>query len=260
MKKNAFNDFARKVGSMLQRQAGTALDDYVVHLDEDLVRSGEPEGMDGLTVLGFQGISAVLFPVIWGVIIRKTGMFDFIFSGPHVILVFIGLTALGFHFPRMSIRDRIKRRLESITLQLPDVIDLLTVCVEAGLDFLGAMRIVIAQERPGPLKEELERFLKQLELGRQRADALRDMSRRIGLPDLASVAAALIQAARLGSPLGPVLRMQSDVLRTRRGQRAEKSAMEATVKMLAPLMLCIFPAVFIMILAPVMIQMSQNWK
>jgi tight adherence protein C len=120
---------------------------------------------------------------------------------------------------------------------------------------MGALRRVVEKHRPGPLKEELERFFKQTELGKPRREALREMANRVQLQDLNAVVSSLIQADRLGVSIGPILSAQSDMLRIRRGQRAEKAAQVAPVKMLAPLMICILPSVFIMILAPVIIQM-----
>ena len=108
------------------------------------------------------------------------------------------------------------------------------------------------------MKEELERFFKQTELGRPRREALREMANRVQLQDLNAVVSALIQADRLGVSIGPILNMQSEMLRIRRGQRAEKLAQEAPVKMMMPLIVCILPSVFIMILAPIIIQMMQN--
>lgn len=258
--KQYFLSLMQALGSFTERCAGTGLDDYVKKLDAKLVAAGDPLHVHGRELLGIQVVSAVVFSVLWGSILAHISWFDFLFNGPHQVLVFLALILFGFYFPCMNVNDRITLRHKSIALELPDVVDLLTVCVEAGLDFVGALRTVVEKQKKGPLKDELERFLKQLELGRTRSEALREMSHRVGLSDLSSVASSMIQAARLGSPIGPVLRIQSDMLRTRRGQRAEKAAMEATVKMLAPLMLCIFPAVFIMILAPVIIQMMANVK
>ena len=249
-----------KLGLFGEHCAGTGLNDYVKSLDAKLVAAGDPADVHGRELLGIQMASAVILSVIWGFILATIPGFDFLFNGPHQILVFLALIVTCFYFPYMNVKERITARHKSIALELPDVVDLLTVCVEAGLDFIGALRTVVDKQKKGPLKEEFERFLKQLELGRTRSEALREMSRRVGLSDLSSVASSLIQAARLGSPIGPVLRMQSDMLRTRRGQKAEKAAMEATVKMLAPLLLFIFPAVFIMILAPVFIQMISDVK
>ena len=220
----------RWVGAFAVRTAGTGLDDYVKKLDAKLVSAGDPSDVHGLELLGIQIVSAVIFPIFWGIILVSIPLFDFLFNGPHQILVYLGLIAIGFFFPYMNVNDRVTVRHRALSLTLPDVVDLLTVCVEAGLDFVGAMRTVVDRQKQGPLREELERFLKQLELGRTRSESLREMSNRIGLSDVSSVASALIQADRLGSPIGPVLRIQSNMLRTRRGQKAEKAAMQATVK------------------------------
>jgi tight adherence protein C len=145
-------------------------------------------------------------------------------------------------------------------LALPNFVDLLTVCVEAGLDFMGALRVVVSKQKEGPLKAELERFQKQLGLGKTRSEGLRELAVRIDSPDVWTIASALMQADRLGSPIGEALRSQSEILRVRRGQKAEKAAMEASVKVLAPLVLCILPAAFIMILGPVIIQIVSSAK
>lgn len=247
------------IGQYAEANGGKLIRDHVKKLDGQIISAGEPGGIRGRHLVGIQISASIIFPIFWGYILSSIPIFDFLFSGPHQILVFLGLIGIGFYFPQMNIKDRIATRHKEISLELPDVIDLLTVCVEAGLDFMGALRTVVDHQNEGALKSELNRFMQQLELGRTRQEALREMATRIGLSDMISVTSALIQAARLGSPLGPVLRAQSDMLRTRRGQKAEKAAMEATVKMMAPLMLCIFPAVFIMILAPVIIQMMGNW-
>jgi len=138
------------------------------------------------------------------------------------------------------------------------MMDLLAVCVEAGMDFLSALRVVVRNQKPGPLKEEFERFLKQLELGVPRVEALHEMSQRVAVSDMGSFCAVMVQATRLGSPLGPILKNQADLLRIWRGQRAEKAAAQASVKVLMPLALCILPAVFIAILGPVIIQIQET--
>ena len=209
-------------------------------------------------VLGIQVLSAVLLPPIALFIFRGIPLFDFLFGGPHTILLVIGLVAFGFLFPRQNLEERVLKRQQEIVIQMPDMMDLLAVCVEAGMDFLSALRVVARNQREGPLRAEFERFLKQLELGVPRIDALHDMSRRVDVPDMSSVCAVLVQATRLGSPLGPILKDQADLLRIRRGQRAEKAAAQASIKVLMPLALCIFPAVFIAILGPVIIQIMET--
>lgn len=247
-------------GKRIHERLGEHLDGYMAKLDGALIASGDPAEVHAPELLGIQVVSAVAFPVIWGYILAYIPLFDFLFNGPHQVFVIMLLILFGFMFPYLNVRDRIGKRQQEIGLQLPDVIDLLTVCVEAGLDFVGALRVVVDRQQDGALKDELVRFLRQLELGKTRSEGLRELSKRVKMSDISTVAAALIQADRLGAPIGQTLRVQSDLLRTRRGQRAEKAAMQATVKMLAPLMICIMPAVFIMILAPVFIQMGGNLR
>jgi tight adherence protein C len=251
------------LGSLGQRGCssfGDAAVKHVAKLDSKLIAAGETVDLTGMELFGIQLILMVVFPLFWGVIFNEIGFVSFLVEGPKSVLTYIALMYVGFIFPAMNINERAKARQKSIALQLPDTLDLLTISVEAGLDFMSAMRRVVEKHRPGGLKEELERFFKQTELGRPRREALREMANRVQLQDLSAVVSSLIQADRLGVSIGPILRSQSDMLRIRRGQRAEKAAQEAPVKMLAPLMICILPSVFIMILAPVLIQMLMDAK
>ena len=256
-------EFVRTVGSTARDQlAGFGLGRVVAkqigNLDELIILAGEPGNLRGIELFGIQFVSLILLPLLFGGALYQSGWFSFLFEGPKQALVYAALMILGFMFPVIHLRERVTKRQRAVALQLPDTLDLLTISVEAGLDFLSALRRVVEKHRPGPLKEELERFFKQLELGRARREALREMANRVQLSDLNAVVSALIQADRLGTSVGPILRAQSDMLRTIRSQRAEKAAQEAPVKMLAPLMICILPAVFIMVLGPVIIQMIRD--
>jgi tight adherence protein C len=141
---------------------------------------------------------------------------------------------------------------------LPFVLDLLTLSVEAGMDFISALQRNCKSRRLDPLNEELLRMTKEIQVGSSRKEALRNMANRVKQPDLKAVAFALIQADELGVSIGAILRIQSEQLRSRRFDRAEKLASEAPVKMLGPLMLCIFPAVFIILLGPVLTQAMKG--
>lgn len=244
-----------RLGDTAHRVTGTALDDHLQKLRERIVSSGSEGETTPEKILGAQIVCSLIAPVFVVYVIRFFNLFPGIFQGPAQILLYLGLIAFGFYFPAMSLRDKMLKRQKKILLQLPDVIDLLTISVEAGLDFMGAMRRVVQKMPEGALREELERFFKQVELGKTRKDALKELSKRVQLTDLSTITSSLIQADQLGSSIGPILRVQSDMLRVRRGQRAEKAAMEAPVKMLMPLLMCIFPAVFIMLFAPLFIQM-----
>jgi len=155
-------------------------------------------------------------------------------------------------FPLFWLRRALKTRHTAIIRALPFVLDLLTLSVEAGMDFMSALQRNCEHRRLDPLNEELIRMTREIQVGIPRRIALRNMAQRVDLADLRSVAHGLIQADELGVSIGAILRIQSDQMRSRRFDRAEKLANEAPVKMLAPLMLFIFPAVFIILLAPIL--------
>jgi tight adherence protein C len=160
--------------------------------------------------------------------------------------------------PTLWLYRAVKLRHLSIMKSLPFVLDLLTLSVEAGMDFISALQRNCKSRRLDPLNEELLRMTKEIQVGSSRKEALRNMANRVKQPDLKAVAFALIQADELGVSIGAILRIQSEQLRSRRFDRAEKLASEAPVKMLGPLMLCIFPAVFIILLGPVLTQAMKG--
>jgi tight adherence protein C len=249
-------NYCGSLGESVRQRSGGLVNNYVDKLGRQLIAAGDPGELKGHELFGMQVALGAIFPIFWGFVLWQLA--PSILEGPKMVLILLALAAVGFIMPAKNIAERAAKRQKSIALQLPDTLDLLTISVEAGLDFMSAMRRVVEKHRPGALKDELDRFFKQTELGRPRREALRDMSNRVQLQDLTAVVSALIQADRLGVSIGPILSAQSDMLRTRRGQRAEKAAQEAPVKMLAPLMICILPSVFIMILAPVIIQMISD--
>ena len=160
--------------------------------------------------------------------------------------------------PDLWLYGAVRRRHLSIQKSLPFVLDLLTLSVEAGMDFVSALQRNCRSRKLDPLNEELLRMTKEIQVGSSRREALQNMANRVRQPDLRSVAFALIQADELGVSIGSILRIQSEQLRSRRFDRAEKLAAEAPVKMLGPLMLCIFPAVFIILLGPVISQAMKG--
>jgi tight adherence protein C len=166
------------------------------------------------------------------------------------------LAALGYMLPSITLGSRMRKRQAVIQKQLPDAIDLLTVCVEAGLGFDAALARVVSKWK-GPLTDEFERLLADLRMGRVRRDALKDMADRTAVADVQSFVSALIQADLLGVGLVKVLRVQSDQMRQRRRLRAEEQAQKAPVKMLFPLIFMIFPAVYIIILGPALLTLGK---
>lgn len=150
-----------------------------------------------------------------------------------------------------------QRRLK-LARTLPDVFDLLSVSVEAGLGFDGAIQKV-SEKFTDPTASEFGEYLKEVRLGKTREEALRNLAERTGLPELKAFTAAVIQADRLGVSLSRVLRVQSDQLRTQRMQRAEEAAMQTPIKMVFPLVFFIFPTIFVVLLGPAIIQLVTNF-
>lgn len=158
-------------------------------------------------------------------------------------------------YPKLWLKKTVERRHLEIQKALPNVLDLLTLSVEAGKDFLTSLRDILARRRRrDALGEELERTFQEIQLGKQRRHALQDLSRRVQQPDLTAVLNAIIQADELGVSIGHILRIQGDQFRTKRFQRAEKLANEAPVKILFPLVLFILPAVIIILMGPVIMK------
>ncbi len=162
--------------------------------------------------------------------------------------------ALGFWFPGRWLKDRVRLRQGQILRALPDVVDMLALSVEAGLDFMAAIGKVTQKSRPGPLVEELKTMLGEVRMGASRADGLRNLAQRCDVAALSAFVAVLVQADRLGVSIGQVLRAQADKMRADRFQRAERLGAQASQKILFPLILCIMPAVFIVILGPLLLR------
>jgi tight adherence protein C len=164
---------------------------------------------------------------------------------------------VGFMLPQMWLRSTIDRRKQAIIKKLPDALDLMTICVDAGLTFDGAMDKVYEKWRD-PLSLEFGRVLYEMQLGKSRRQALRDMVERIDVADVTSFVASVLQADQLGVSIGKVLRIQSEQMRVRRRQRAEEKAQQAPIKMLFPMVFLIFPAMFIVLLGPAGFQIIRS--
>jgi len=157
--------------------------------------------------------------------------------------------------PRLWLASRIRERSRRMVRQLPFLLDLTTLCVEAGLTLQGALQQAVERGPAGPLRDALQDVLSDMRAGRSRQQALRALADRTGLPPVRMLVAALIQADVLGMSLGPILRAQSEQYRNERFLRAERQAMEAPVKMLLPLVVCIFPCTFLVIGFPIAVRL-----
>jgi tight adherence protein C len=164
---------------------------------------------------------------------------------------------LGYTLPEFWLGGRVRKRQHAILLMIPDALDLLTISVRAGLGFDAALGKVV-EKLPGPLSDEFRRALAEVRVGKQRREALRDIVARTEVGPLTNFIGAIIQAEQLGVSISKVLQVQSEQLRIERRQRAEEQAAKAPIKMLFPLVGCIFPSLFIVILGPALILISLN--
>ncbi|HVU12669.1 MAG TPA: type II secretion system F family protein [Phototrophicaceae bacterium] len=170
-------------------------------------------------------------------------------SPANGLLYTFGATALGYYFPSLWLKSKITRRQDNIWKALPDALDLLVICVEAGLGFDMAMGKVY-EKWENDLAIAFGRVLREIQLGKLRRDSLRDMANRMDVPDVTAFVAAIIQADQLGVSMSKILRVQSDQMRVKRRQRAQEKAHQAPVKMMLPMVFLIFPSLWIVLLGP----------
>ena len=212
---------------------------------------------------GFQGIGTDGYLLLWGSVALVCPLAAALLAGMAGMPgnKAAGLTlmafALGAAWPLLFLNHRIAARKAGIQKSLPDVLDLLTVSVEAGLGFDGAL-FKVAEKLKGPLVDDFARLLQEIRVGVPRRDALHALGRRCDVDDLSLFVSALVQADQLGVSIGNVLRVQSAAMREKRRQRAQEKAMKAPVKMLLPLVMCIFPTLFVILLGPAVIQIVTN--
>lgn len=223
---------------------------WVDRAQQKLVYAGMAERMDGNTWAAIRIIALIgtliLFFVVQGA-----------FSSPIQKLVVFGLLmAVGFVGPESILNRRIDERRKDMERSLPDVIDLLVISVEAGLGFEAAMGRVV-QAVPGELSREFSRTLQETRVGVSRHKALRSLAERTDVDDLNAFILALIQADQFGVSIARMLRVQADEMRVRRRQRAQEKAFAAPVKLVFPLVLCIFPSMFVVLLGPAAINIAQ---
>jgi tight adherence protein C len=206
----------------------------------------------GFKLFGVVLATALAFPPL----AIKFGMAETAYMGTAF------MAGLGFYFPDVIINGRRKRRSESIFLGLPDALDLMVVCVEAGLGLDAALRRVTSElSRSSPvLCEEFAIANFQLQMGRPRKDVLRDLGIRTGVDDVRALAAVVIQAEKFGSSISAALRVQSDSMRTRRRQLAEERAAKTSVKIMFPLIFFIFPGIFVVLVGPAAMQIMEMFS
>lgn len=242
---------ARKLGEIALRFTPQNAIQQTTH---KLELAGNPKGLDptlfwSLRLLGI-GLGALIFFVATiapaGSFLRGRGL---MFAVPT--------SALGYFLPELWLNGRISRRQAEIRKSMPDALDLLTICVEAGLGFDAAMAKVY-EKWDNELGKGFGRVIREIQLGKLRRDALRDLADRSGVPELTSFIAAVIQSEQLGVSLAKVLRIQSDQMRVKRRQLAEEAAHKAPIKMLIPMAILIFPSICIVLMTPAILMLFQS--
>jgi len=209
--------------------------------------AGNPAGWDVNRILGLKVLGLGVFGVLGFLYISATG-WPFI----RVVLTTAALAAFGYVLPNILLYNAGQKRETLMRKALPDALDLLTVSVEAGLGFDSAVGRV-AKNTEGPLAQEFQRLLQEMQIGRGRVEAMRGMAERTSLDDLRSFCTSMVQADSLGIPIGRVLRIQSQEMRTKRRQRAEEKAQQVPVKIMVPLVLFILPCLFLVVMGPAVI-------
>lgn len=216
--------------------------------------AGNPRGIDPTTFLALQFIAAAFFGGLLFVVFSVSSA-GWTF-GRKLLLVLL-FAALGFYFPELWIRSKINKRQTGVRRSMPDALDLLTICVEAGLGFDAAMAKV-AEKWDNELSLAFARVIQEIQLGKLRREAMRDMADRIGISEMTSFVAAVIQSEQLGVSMSKVLRIQADQMRIRRRQLAEEAAHKAPIKMLFPMGVLIFPSLLIVLLTPAALKLMHS--
>lgn len=238
------------IQSLAERSRKFTPDGLVASLERRLALAGKPAAWPLERVLAAK--------VVLGLLGGTLGLLYFL-SDPSALrgLAILVSAGVGYFFPDIRLQSVGQVRQKQIQLSLPDVLDQMTICVEAGLGFESAMARA-GQSGKGPLAEEFIRTLQEMQVGFGRGEALRGMAARSNVPDLQHFVTAVVQAEAYGIPIADVLQIQAGELRLKRRQRAEEKALKIPVKIVFPLVLCIFPSLFIIILGPAAISIFKN--
>lgn len=244
-----FVPMLRGVGNFVTRLAPQST---LERTAQQLKLAGSPRNMSAAEFWTIRGAATVVLGVLTFMVMLRSDS-----EASQRLLYSVLGAAVGFMLPLLWLRSVIDRRKAAIIKKLPDALDLMTICVDAGLTFDGAMDKVY-EKWQDPLSLEFGRVIYEMQLGKSRRQSLRDMVDRIDVPDVTSFVASVLQADQLGVSIGKVLRIQSEQMRVRRRQRAEEKAQQAPIKMLFPMVFLIFPAMFIVLLGPAGFQIIRS--
>jgi tight adherence protein C len=237
------------IGGLAQRFTPEGYRDRVA---QKLVLAGKANQFSVDQILVFK-VLGLMSGLIWLPLI----LFGLQLTGLIALVFVVVLWGVCFMIPDVLLSRAIEARTHAIAVQLPDILDLLVISVEAGLGFEQALERTTSAV-PGPLADEFRRMLRENRLGSSRADALRAMDARCDVPELRTFILAMLQAETFGVSIARILRSQADEMRVQRRQRAQTQAQKLPVKMLFPMVFCIFPSVFVVILGPAMIQIAHT--
>lgn len=240
------------LAGLARRLAAMAPQATLARTRKQLEIAGNPAGMRALDFMGLRFLLAAVAGVFVFVIMQGLGGG----IGPGIVFALL-LGALGYLLPVIWLGTKIRARRTEVLHSLPDVLDLLTISVEAGLGFDAALAKVV-EKWDNALTREFGRVLGEVRIGKLRREALRDMADRVEVPELKSFVAAIIQADQLGASIGRILHIQAAQMRMKRRQRAEELARQASIKLLIPLAFLIFPALFVVLLGPAVISVKNS--
>ncbi len=245
---------ARKLGEFTMKFTPQ---NWLTNISRKLELAGSPSKLDPTLFLALQFISAIGLGGLMLLLLNLLGRVGNAMSPGRIFLFTAAITILGFFFPQYQLSSTITKRQKSIRKSLPDALDLLTICVEAGLGFDAAMAKV-AEKWEDQLSMAFARVIQEIQLGKLRREALHDMQANIGLSEMTSFVAAVIQSEQLGVSMAKVLRIQADQMRVKRRQIAEEEAHKAPIKMLVPMAFLIFPSILIVLMAPAIMQIIKS--
>jgi tight adherence protein C len=247
-----FRPLAARLSESMGRMASSSFQDKA---EKRLALAGNPGNLRVADWLGIKAVAAVVGALLFFFLFGIVGILGL---PPVLRILMAGIGLLfGYTIPEFWLGGRVKKRQHAVLLQIPDALDLLTISVRAGLGFDAALAKVV-EKLEGPLTDEFRRALAEVRVGRTRREALRDIVPRTEVAPLTNFIGAIIQAEQLGVSISKVLQVQSEQLRIERRQRAEEMAAKAPIKMLFPLVGCIFPSLFIVILGPAIILIVLN--
>ena len=246
--------FANRISGSASRMASSS---FTERTEKRLALAGNPGDLRVADWLAIKAIGAIVGAILFFFLFFIVGLLGF--PGPVALVLSVIGALFGYTLPEFWLGGRVKKRQKAILMMIPDALDLLTISVRAGLGFDAALAKVV-EKLQGPLSDEFRRALAEVRVGKARRDALRDIVARTEVVPLTNFIGAIVQAEQLGVSISKVLQVQSEQLRIERRQRAEEQAAKAPIKMLFPLVGCIFPSLFIVILGPAIILIVVNLK